>query len=171
MQDAESRIGIRSAGAADAPAVAEIWYQGWRDGHEGHVADELAAVRTYESFRSRAAERVNDTVVVLVDGVVAGFVVVVDDEIEQVYVVREHRGSGVAPRLLREGERLVSENGFEYAWLAVVAGNRRARRFYERSGWIDEGPFDYLAAGPDGTISVPSHRYVKHVTGRPDGTV
>jgi GNAT superfamily N-acetyltransferase len=94
---------------------------------------------------------------------------VVDDEIEQVYVAREHRGTGVASRLLSEGERLVVGNGFEDAWLAVVAGNSRARRFYERSGWIDEGAFDYLADGPDGTISIPAHRYVKRVTGRAEG--
>ena len=28
---------------------------------------------------------------------------------------------------------------FELAWLAVVAGNSRARGFYEGSGWLDKG--------------------------------
>jgi len=154
-------VRTRPATRADAPVVAEIWYRGWRDGHEGHVPDALAEVRTHESFRSRAAERVDDTTVAVVDGAVAGFVMVVAAEIEQVYVAREHRGTGVAARLLSEGERLVAANGFEQAWLAVVADNVRARRFYERSGWTDEGAFEYLAAGPEGTISVPARRYVK----------
>jgi len=162
-------VTVRSATRDDVPAVAEIWYHGWRDGHDGHVPAELAEARSHESFRSRAAQRVDDTTVATVDGVVAGFVMVLAGEIEQVYVAQEHRGTGVAARLLGEGELLVAANGFEQAWLAVVAGNTRARRFYERSGWIDEGAFEYLAAGPDGTISVPARRYVKRVIALPDG--
>jgi hypothetical protein len=45
----------------------------------------------------------------------------------------------------------------------VVGGNLRARRFYERCGWVDEGPFEHLAPGPGGPIRVPAHRYVKRV--------
>jgi GNAT superfamily N-acetyltransferase len=154
---------VRPAVPEDAEAVASIWRQGWRDGHLGNVPDELVAVRTPESFSSRAAERVGGTVVGVVGDVVAGFVMVVDDEVEQVYVAAGHRGSGVAAVLLAEAERLVRENGHENAWLAVVAGNGRARRFYERRGWVDEGLLDYWAAGPSGPVSVPAHRYVKRV--------
>jgi GNAT superfamily N-acetyltransferase len=69
----------------------------------------------------------------------------------------------VAAALLAEAERLVGVGGHERAWLAVVAGNSRARRFYERNGWTDEGPFDHAAEGPDGPIHVPAHRYVKRL--------
>ncbi|HKE50967.1 MAG TPA: GNAT family N-acetyltransferase, partial [Actinomycetes bacterium] len=58
-------------------------------------------------------------------------------------------------------------NGHDRAWLAVVAGNTRARRFYERNGWMDEGGFEYQAASADGPIPVPSQRYVKRLR---DGT-
>jgi GNAT superfamily N-acetyltransferase len=68
-----------------------------------------------------------------------------------------------AAALLTEAERLVRDNGHEQAWLAVVVGNARARRFYQRRGWADQGPFDYPAAGPNGPIAVPVHRYVKRV--------
>jgi GNAT superfamily N-acetyltransferase len=84
------------------------------------------------------------------------------DEVEQVYVGAAHRGSGVAGVLLAEAERVVSGNGFSRAWLAVVAGNSRARRFYERCGWVDEGLFSHHAAGG---VVVPAHRYVKQVGG------
>jgi RimJ/RimL family protein N-acetyltransferase len=47
--------------------------------------------------------------------------------------------------------------------LAVVAGNTRARRFYERNGWSDEGPFEHHAPSDSGPIVVPPHRYVKPV--------
>ena len=155
---------IRPAEPGDAAAVAEIWRSGWRDGHLEHVPDELVRVRTDESFRTRAAERVGDTTVAVVDGEIAGFIMVVGDEAEQVYVSAAHRGKGVADALLAEAERQVRANGHASAWLAVVAGNSRARAFYERMGWRDDGGFDYEAAVEDGsTVSVPCRRYVKDV--------
>ncbi len=154
---------LRPATSADAETIATIWHDGWRDGHLGHVPEALIAFRTPESFRSRAADRVGDTVVADADGRLAGFVMVVGDEVEQVYVSADHRGSGVAGVLLAEAERLVAGNGHRRAWLAVVAGNGRARRFYERSGWVDEGPFDYPAATSSGPVPVPCHRYVKQL--------
>ena len=156
-------MNLRPATDADAPAVARIWHLGWRDGHLGHVPDELLAARTPESFCERAAQRTGDTTVADVDGAVAGFVMVVDDEVEQVYVSADHRGSGIAGALLAEAERQVRAGGHRQAWLAVVAGNARARRFYERNGWVDEGGFDYEAATAGGTIRVPCRRYTKPV--------
>jgi GNAT superfamily N-acetyltransferase len=88
---------------------------------------------------------------------------VVDDEVEQVYVSAAHRGSGVAKALIAEAERQVRANGHDQAWLAVVAGNMRARAFYERAGWDDDGPFDYAAATERGPVTVPCHRYTKAV--------
>lgn len=154
---------LRQATADDAETVADIWYRGWQDGHLGNVPDDLVAIRTEESFYPRAATRVGDTTVATVDGVVAGFIMVVDDEVEQVYVDAAHRGSGVASALLAEAERQVRANGHDQAWLAVVGGNARARRFYERQGWTDEGPFDYPASIERGTLPVPCNRYVKPV--------
>jgi GNAT superfamily N-acetyltransferase len=107
---------------------------------------------------------VSDTTVAVIDGQVAGFVMVVGDEVEQVDVAAPHRGTGVADMLMAEAERRIGRNGHATAWLAVVAGNARARRFYERRGWSDTGPFNYAAAGEDGPISVPSRRYVKHLS-------
>jgi len=152
-------VALRPATPADAGAVAAIWHDGWRDGHLGNVPDELLAHRTPESFGARAAARVDDTTVAERDGEVAGFVMVVGDEVEQVYVAAAHRGTGVAPALLAEAERLVAAAGHAKAWLAVAAGNTRARRFYERCGWVDEGAFDYPAEVPGGTLPVPCHRY------------
>ncbi len=156
-------VELRPAVPVDAPAVAEIWRSGWPYGHEGFVPDELVAARDDASFATRAADRVADTTVAVREGEVAGFVMVVADEVEQVYVAAAHRGTDVAATLLREAERLVARGGHDRAWLAVVAGNERARRFYARCGWEDEGPFDYAAAGSDGPIAVPCHRYAKDV--------
>jgi ribosomal protein S18 acetylase RimI-like enzyme len=145
----------------DASDVAEIWHLGWQDGHLGRVPQELVEVRTDDSFRARASARVGDTIVATVGGAVAGFVIVGDDQVEQVYVSALHRGAGVADALLDEAEARIRANGHSIAWLAVAPGNARARAFYERAGWRDEGPFDYAAATEDGPIAVPCHRYTK----------
>lgn len=155
---------LRPARPEDAPAIAGIWWHGWRDGHLGFIPDELLAARTEQSFSTRAGERIADTTVAVTDGSVAGFVMVVADEVEQVYVSSDHRGSGIAATLLVTAERLVAQNGHATAWLAVVAGNARARRFYERRGWSDAGAFTYAAAGANDPIDVPCQRYEKDVT-------
>jgi RimJ/RimL family protein N-acetyltransferase len=55
-------------------------------------------------------------------------------------------------------------SGFERAWLAVVAGNTRARRFYAKQGWREGAAFDYGAQIAGGTIQVPCLRYEKRLT-------
>jgi GNAT superfamily N-acetyltransferase len=156
-----SEVTLRAALPEDAPTIAEIWHLGWRDGHTGLVSQELIEARYEDSFRTRAARRVNDTTVAVVQGQIAGFVMVVDDEVEQVYVSALHRGESVADVLMADAERRIKDAGYSSAWLAVVAGHARARRFYERRGWSDRGPFEYAAAGDHGPILVPSHRYLK----------
>jgi ribosomal protein S18 acetylase RimI-like enzyme len=161
----DPQVALRKATPADSDQVAEIWRLGWEDGHRGSVPSELVKARTEESFRTRASDRVDGTTVATVDGEVAGFVMVVDDEVEQVYVSARHRGSGVAAILMNEAERQVRANGYQMAWLAVVGGNARARAFYEKAGWQDEGPFDYSASAETGPIVVPAHRYTKSLSG------
>lgn len=164
------RVEIRPARPEDAETIGAIWYRGWCDAHLGNVPDALLAVRTPESFTVRAVQRLaapavggSAVAVALVSGTVAGFVMVTDDEVEQVYLADSHRGSGVAAELLAEAERLVAAGGHRLAWLAVVAGNLRARRFYARNGWEDTGMFDHHAPSDQGPVPVPAHRYVKRL--------
>jgi ribosomal protein S18 acetylase RimI-like enzyme len=88
-----------------------------------------------------------------------GFVVVIDDEVELIYVDGKARGTGLAARLLRKAEIEIRRAGHRKAWLAVVAGNGRARSFYSRLGWRDAGPMSYLAETEAGPLAIPTHRY------------
>jgi putative acetyltransferase len=155
---------IRPAGEADMAAVADLWHEGWHDGHAGHVPDGLTAARTLAAFHERTPPRVADTsVAVADDGSLLGFVMVVGDEVEQVFVGPAGRGTGLASGLLAEAERRVAEGGHASAWLAVVVGNARARRFYEREGWSDAGDLPYEVTAGGQTFVSPCRRYVKRV--------
>jgi putative acetyltransferase len=152
-------VTTRPATDDDVPAIARIWHEGWVVAHVGHVSADLVAERTPSSFIPRTHERVRHTWVAEQASRVLGFVVVLSPEIEQIYVDATARGTGVARRLLRLAEDLVRDAGHDRAWLAVVAGNERARRFYAREGWTDTGPYRYAAEGGSGTIFVQTHRY------------
>lgn len=158
-------VELRPAVASDVETIAQIWYAGWHDGHAGHTPPALVTLRTPESFPPRVSAALPATTVAVRDGEVAGFIVVGGDEAEQVYVAAGHRGSGVAGVLLAEAERQIAAGGHERAWLAVAPGNARARRFYARSGWVDEGEFTYDAPIDGGSLPVVCHRYVRTLAG------
>ena len=143
--------------------IATVWHQGWTDGHLGNVPVGLHENRQLVHFQALVPGRVQHTTVAIIDDRVIGFVTVRDDEVEQMYVAVEARGSGTATALLQHAENVIAE-AFDLAWLAVVAGNARARRFYARNGWHDAGEFDYSApVAGGGSFIVPCHRYEKQV--------
>jgi GNAT superfamily N-acetyltransferase len=157
---------IRPATAADMAAVADLWHEGWHAGHAGHVPDGLTDLRTLAAFHERTPPRVGDTSVAVTDvehgeGAVVGFVMVVGDEVEQLFVSPAWRGTGVAADLLAVAQGRIAAAGHDQAWLAVVAGNARARRFYEKQGWVDEGDLPYEVTAGGETFVSPCRRYVK----------
>lgn len=156
---ADERYFVRKATSDDVGAVARIWHTGWIDGHLGHVPPELVRHRNKEQFVSRAEKRVEGMWVAESGGQIMGFVVVVGDEVEQIYVDGLARGTGLAAMLLHKAEAEIRSVGHRQAWLAVVAGNRRARSFYSRLGWRDAGPMSYMAETEAGPLAVPTHRY------------
>jgi ribosomal protein S18 acetylase RimI-like enzyme len=154
---------LRPATPADAPTVAGVWRSAWLDGHLGHVPDALLAARQPGYFTEQAARRVAATTLAVdPDGRVLGLTIVEDDELVQLAVDGTARRGGVGTLLLTGAEEDIATRA-PRAWLAVVPGNTRARTFYERNGWSDEGPLTYAAPAADGTVAVPVHRYVKDV--------
>ena len=152
---------LRPATRDDVPAIARIWHDAWHDAHDGHVPAALVAIRTEASFRERAATEVSSTVVAEQDRAVVGLAITGDDEVADIFVAREARGTEVARLLLAAAERAVRRSGHRTACLGVVPGNARARRFYEREGWRDTGDVEHAVAGPDGPIAVPTRLYRK----------
>ena len=161
-------VKIRPASDDDAPTIADIWHEAWSDGHRGTVPEALIEHRDRAQFLPRAAQRVSHSWIGELDGVPRGFVTVDDDELEQIFVVGAGRGTGLATALIERGKQAIHDAGHDTAWLAVVAGNARARAFYEREGWTDAGAFDYQAETADGPIDVPCRRYTFDLTKHAD---
>jgi ribosomal protein S18 acetylase RimI-like enzyme len=158
---------LRAATTDDIEAIATLWHGAWQDGHLGNVPESLLPHRRLEDFHARVPPRVPRTTVANIgaNANVVGFVTVHDDEVEQLYVAAQARGTGIAIALLRHAERSIAAR-FDVAWLAVASGNARARRFYERSGWRDAAGFDYAAEIEGGTMPVPCRRYKKRLERR-----
>jgi GNAT superfamily N-acetyltransferase len=147
---------IRPATRADLPALAAVLHDAWHDGHRGLIPDELAAARGPAYVATWAEELLHRAVVDVADtgtdtgGRLVGLAVVRDDELHQLMVTRDARGSAVAVDLLAAAEDRVRAAGHPRAWLTVLEGNERARRFYDRHGWADDGAEDVTAFLPGG---------------------
>jgi ribosomal protein S18 acetylase RimI-like enzyme len=155
---------LRAATDADAGAIADVWHAAWHDAHAPHVPSDLLAHRGQDHFARLAPDLIARSVVAENDSGVVGFVTVTGDELEFLFVAADSRGSGVSRELLRAGERRIGAT-FDTAWLEVVSGNARARRFYERNGWTDVGTRDAAVPTPDGDVVVAYHRYEKGLGG------
>jgi ribosomal protein S18 acetylase RimI-like enzyme len=55
--------------------------------------------------------------------------------LDDLWVLRENRGSGVSQRLLAQGEAEIIARGYENMHLRVVQSNEAAIAFYRRHGW------------------------------------
>lgn len=149
---------IRPATAADRGALVRIWHDAWHDAHDGHVPAGLVAARTRASFEERVDALLPRAVVAEVDGELAGFVALDGDELDLLFVDAAARGTGIAGHLVTAAE----ERGA--TWLSVVTGNARARRFYERHGYVDAGPEQETITVAGSTYVVESRRYVKQLS-------
>jgi ribosomal protein S18 acetylase RimI-like enzyme len=157
---------VRAAKAAEVDHLAKIWYDAWHESHARLVPPELTRLRTVENFRQRLRSALPDIRVAGPPGAPVGFCIVKGDELYQLFVASESRGSGVAAALMADAERRLSESGVETAWLACAIGNDRAARFYEKSGWRRAGVMVNHAETAVGTFPLEAWRYEKSLTRR-----
>jgi GNAT superfamily N-acetyltransferase len=157
----DDAMDVRAAEQAEIDTLAKIWYDGWQDAHAEILPEELARVRTLESFRDRLHTALPDVRVAGAPGEPVGLCIVQGDELYQLYVSARSRGSGVAQALVADAEARLSENGVATAWLACAIGNQRAARFYEKCGWRRVGNMINQLDTPNGIFSLEVWRYEK----------
>jgi ribosomal protein S18 acetylase RimI-like enzyme len=158
---------VRAAESSEIGALAKIWYDGWQDAHAEILPKELAQIRTLESFRDQLRAALPEVRVIGPLGEPEGFCLIKGEELYQLYVSAESRGSGAAPALVADAEARLAARGVETAWLACAIGNQRAARFYEKCGWHRVGIAINPLETPNGTLPLEVWRYEKRMH-RPD---
>jgi len=147
-------VKIRRARPEDAHAIATVHVRSWKTAFSGLLPqDYLDALRPEDRLGQwQEALSSSPWPVVLVGeeaGRVVGFVAVApsgdagagDDvgEVETVYLDPGAWGSGRGAMLLDAGLAELERAEFARATLWVLHSNERARRFYERHGWVADG--------------------------------
>jgi GNAT superfamily N-acetyltransferase len=166
-------VEVRRASVRDAAAIADVHTRSWQAAYRHVFGDERLATLSVERRRAMwehviAGDR--DTFVAERDGAVVAFVSVgpsrdddADGELGEIYALPEAWGSGAGPALMAAALDALRGRGYGDAILWVLEDNPRARRFYEREGWHDDGgrrSDEFLG------VAVPEARYRISLTSR-----
>lgn len=77
------------------------------------------------------------------DGRIIGYAMLVRDagaaELSKIYVLPEYHGGGVSTALMEAAVAIAGQWGARCVWLGVNQANRRAQRFYAKSGFRISG--------------------------------
>lgn len=65
-------------------------------------------------------------------------------ELRQLYLLERGKGSGAAQALMEWAIATARDRGAAELWLSVYIDNHRAKRFYERYGFEDRGPYAFM---------------------------
>jgi ribosomal protein S18 acetylase RimI-like enzyme len=149
-------IQIREPVPSDAASLGRLHAEAWHVAYEGQMAAELLAGMTVER-RTAMWERVTVSTrrerqriaIADIGGTVAGFAWTGPcrdedcpegaGELYAINVAPECWRGGVGTALLEAAHKALVADGFSLAVLWVLPGNDRARRFYERHGWLADG--------------------------------
>jgi ribosomal protein S18 acetylase RimI-like enzyme len=154
---------VRRAEEEEVGQLAQLWYDGWQDAHAQIVPAALARLRTLESFEERLRSALSRVRVAGPLNAPIGFSMTKDDELYQLYVSAQARGSGVAAALIDDVEARLAESGVEVAWLACAIGNERAAKFYEKRGWRRVGNMVNELETSEGIFPLEVWRYEKRL--------
>ena len=133
------------------------------------VDDFIARHLSVERFAEYLADPARVLQVVEVDGVAAGYTMLIFSvpidaepndpdvaaavasrptaELSKVYVLAGQHGRGVAATLIAAAVEVARERGVASVWLGVNQGNGKANRFYEKNGFAVVGTRKFLVGG------------------------
>jgi len=166
---------IRGARMGDEDAIARVHVAAWRAGYRGMMPDAFLdalderarAKRWREVIANPAAGR--RAVVAIADDSIVGFAGVgpargeagTRGELYMINVAPSAWGRGVASALLSTCVNELAAFGHREAILWVLRQNARARRFYQREGWTQEGDRRDTISENGFTFEVDELRYVR----------
>ena len=153
------RMSHRDANAADLPAIDRIFRQSFCDTFAHlYPPEDLAtflAQFTPDAWANEFGDPRYRFRVAEVDGQVVGYLKLGPSalpiettgraiELRQIYLLKEHHGSGLAKALSEWAIEEARRQGFDELYLTVFVDNHRARRFYDRYGFEAVGRYAFM---------------------------
>jgi ribosomal protein S18 acetylase RimI-like enzyme len=147
-------MAIRFATLADAPLIAQVHVASYKAAYRGQLPsaglDKIDVQDRTLRWQEILADRSSSTLAYESHGQVVGFVHYGPSrdsdaepqrvgEIASIYVNPSSWGTGVGQALIQEAIQRLIASGFEEISLWVLATNERARRSYERAGFVLDG--------------------------------
>lgn len=147
---------IRMPQVEDADALGRVHVRAWQAAYVGGLMpdeylDSLSETDRASMWRSSLEsppQARRTRLVATVDDEVVGFALVgpsgesPNDDVGELYAINvdpDHWGTGAGAALIDAAVDALRASGFASAVLWVHPDNRRARSFYARRGWIDDG--------------------------------
>jgi ribosomal protein S18 acetylase RimI-like enzyme len=173
------RPSVRAATVLDAPELAAIHARSWQAAYQDLLPQEFLSKLDLSNGTEqweralRAAEWPKAGVMVAVPGPeMVGFArfapardsgedTTLVAEIRQIYIAPEVWGRGLGKRLMSTALARIASSGYSQATLWVLDSNSRARRFYERCGWRQDGA---SRCNDSYGFPIADVRYRKHLT-------
>jgi ribosomal protein S18 acetylase RimI-like enzyme len=150
---------FRDATAGDLPAIDRVFRRSFCDtfAHLSHPDDLAAFFAKFgpDAWAGEFADPRYRFRVAEVEGEIVGYLklgpsalpIETDKravELRQIYVLKQHHGSGIAAALSDWAIDEARRRGFEELYLTVYVDNHRARRFYDRYGFEAVGRYDFM---------------------------
>jgi GNAT superfamily N-acetyltransferase len=152
-------VTYRRAGVEDAAAVDHVYRASFMDTfahlYRPEDLEAFLAKFTVDAWKAELADERFVFQLAEADGQLIGFAKVGPPELpveatepwielRQLYVINEWRGAGAARGLMDWALAEGKAQGVRNMYLTVYTDNHRARRFYERYGFVEVGPYAFM---------------------------
>lgn len=152
-------ITYRRAGVQDAVAVDRVYRAGFADTfahlYKPEDLEAFLAKFTVDAWKAELGDEHFAFQLAEAEGQPIGFVKLGPPELpiesetpwielRQLYVMNEWRGGGAARHLMDWALEEAKARGVNDLYLTVYTGNHRARRFYEKYGFVEVGPYAFM---------------------------
>jgi GNAT superfamily N-acetyltransferase len=139
---------VRPAVCSESAAITSAYIASWRGGYQDLLTKEELDTQAEKRITHDWASAIGqaDRIVLVAESDSGEILGVAECEhapvqghqpwLQMLYVIPSAWGTGVAGNLLHEALNAASEVGNRTVWLEVVERQARARRFYEREGFV-----------------------------------
>lgn len=164
------KFDIRLATLSDAKYCADIHAQSWKFAYSDVVSKEI--IDKYNArwpmiWNKMLAKNINSHYVITLDDVIIGFLTISvarDDDLKEsfyeivgLYLIPENIGAGYGKRTMDWIKKEIKNRGYDKISLWVLEENNRARRFYEKAGFVTDGKIK-----SSGLADTKEIRYICH---------